>query len=525
MSTSTITARPLTFVATQEKAVESSGALYGWVFPLLGVLSLAGSCILSSLRPRQVVDEVYTHVEVGDPSFFHLLRTVPHLGGGGMPLFYMTAWPWARVFGFSDLSLRLYSSAAICLSFLLLVAILRRRFTAGAAFLGVAFGFFSSLMVYDENGQGRAYGLYLLLGVAAIAQWLRVAELPRPRPRDLALLALSQAGLVLGHVLGLIYAGLLLAALLVFDFVQRRRFRPVVYLSLVAGWLALIPWIPAILASMAAGRPRGWIPMPTFAGLLEGLSCWVFTGLYWPELKHAPAALGLAWAGSLGCVAALTIAGLRALRMPRGRAVLMLGLALTLAPALFFVISRLAQPIFVPRYMILTAAGVAILCAWWAEQSRITAGVAGRVLSVVFLLLPVGMTLARKDHPIDIAAIERTAAGRPVVCDWAQDFLIVTRYSSDSAMAQYPLDWEGALHGPANAATDYHLMQNYRQQGYLAANLPDVAEVVSRPSFLLLDNADTNWFRLRIENNPRFTWKVLAQLDPEHRILEVEQKP
>ncbi len=39
------------------------------------------------------------------------------------------------------------------------------------------------------------------------------------------------------------------------------------YLFYAAGWLALLVWLPAIRASMAAGKPHGWIAMPTFTDL------------------------------------------------------------------------------------------------------------------------------------------------------------------------------------------------------------------------------------------------------------------
>ena len=38
-------------------------------------------------------------------------------------------------------------------------------------------------------------------------------------------------------------------------------------LAYVAGWLALLIWIPAIRSSMAAGKPHGWMDMPTLTDL------------------------------------------------------------------------------------------------------------------------------------------------------------------------------------------------------------------------------------------------------------------
>ena len=78
---------------------------------------------------------------------------------------------------------------------------------------------------------------------------------------------LAQAALVLSHVLGILYGALVLLALILFD-AGKRRFRVRVYLFQAAGWLALLVWLPAIRASIAAGKPHGWIPMPVIRDVL-----------------------------------------------------------------------------------------------------------------------------------------------------------------------------------------------------------------------------------------------------------------
>jgi hypothetical protein len=510
----------------QPHAVQERAVLFRWTLPLLGVFSLLASCVISSSRRQLSGDEVFTHLEIGDPSLLHLFRAVPHLGGGGMPLFYLTAWNWEHLCGASDLSLRFYSSVAVCAAFLLLLTILRRRCGDRAAFLGVAFGLFSSLMVVEQNAEARAYGLYLLLFVVAIRQWLRIAETQRPAARDLALLFLTQAGLVLGHVLGLIYAGLLLLALIAVDAGQR-RFRPRVYLCCMAGWLALVPWVPAILASMAVGRPHGWIPMPGFGSFIAGLSCWLFTGLYWPALRNLPLGLGAAWLCGFTCVAGLVAAAVAALRIGPSsrRPMLLLGLTLVLAPIFFFLLSKVAQPVFLPRYMIPSAAGVAILCACWAQESTIGKGSGGGNLGMVLVALPMVTAALLRPDLLNVARVDQIAAGRPVVCDYNRDFNVLWRYTTHPTRVQYVLDWPAALRGPRASVTDFHLMQNYRRAGYLAGNVRDVSEVLHRPSFLLLDNSETNWFHLEIENDPRFSWKTLDQLDDQRRIVEVDRNP
>lgn len=522
MSTLLAVGEPAQSAATVE--VTQRSRLFLWIFPALGVCSLITACAIWSLKKQMWADEVFTRTEISDPSLIHLLRALPRLGGGGMPLFSLTAWPWAHVFGLSDCVLRLYSSAGICGAFLVLVAALRRQFTMRASFLGVAFGIFACMPLMEQNAEARAYGLYLLLCALAIAQWLRIAQTERSSRRELALLLLTQAALVLGHVLALVYAGLMLAALVAAD-VWQRRFRLRVYLCCAAGWLALAPWIPAIRASMAVGKPRGWILAPNLGDLVMGASLWLFSGIYYPLAKGHSAGLVIGWAMAIFCVAALLWAGIRRLRSaPQQRPVFLLGIALTLAPLLFFLVSRLSTPIFVARYMVPSALGVALLAVGWAERSRAVAGKTGTVLAAAIVLLPVLTAALAKPLFLNVAEIDRIAAGRPVICQGVRDFTVMERYSAHPASVQYPLDWAAAVSGPGIEIGGYHLLQNYRQEGYLTANVRDGAEILRQPSFLLLDDGNAHWFSAAIEHNPQWTWTVLTQVDQDHRLIEVDQK-
>ncbi len=520
---STLLIAPKKFQPRAPRALAArESPLFRWIFPFLGVASLLGSCILWSLRKPMWGDEVFTVTELRDPSLMHLLHAVPRLGGGGMPLFYLTAWPWAHIFGFSDVSLRLYSSAGVCGAFLVLFAALRRRFNAPGAFLGVAFGLCASLIVLDQNSEARGYGLYLLLCALVIEQALRIAETVCPSASALTLLALTQAGLVLGHILGLVYAGFILLALVAAD-LYRRRLRARVYLACTAGWLALVPWIPAIRASAAVGQPHGWIAMPTLPDLGASLSFWLFTGLYW-QLPHVPAGIIVAgWFCATACVLALVVGSMRRLRTdaPEESAVYFLGFALVLGPVAFFVLSHVAAPIFLPRYMIPSALGIAILAASWA-RNRSGKGIAG--LSAAVLLLPLATALLAHPDGLDVARVDGIAAGHTIVCDSLKDFLVMTRYSALPARVEYPLD-EAAANTVPGADADFRLMTNYRREGYLAANLPDGSQILGRRSFLLLDNGDAAWFHAAIENNPRLSWKTIAQIDSARRLIGVEQEP
>lgn len=497
---------------------EPAGALYRWVFPALGVVSLVASCVMWSLKRPMWGDEVFSWVELGDRSLGHLLHAVVRLGGAGMPLYYLTAWPWAHVFGRSDLSLRLYACAGMCGGFLVLCGAMRRLCGASAAFLGTGFGMFASLLVVEQNCEARDYGLYVLLASLAVAQILKAAETERLSRRQLGVLALSQAGLAIGHVLGLIYCGLLLGALVAAD-VWQGRFRTRVYLWCMAGWLVLAPWIPAIQASMAVGRPHGWNPMPGVGDLLVGCSLWLFAGLYWQAARGSTGVLVAGWLAAVVCLGLLAGAGIRRARIERERRpAVLVALVLVGAPLVFFVVSHAVSPIFVPRYMLPSALGVAVLATLWAERSAAAKGRSAAALSCVVLLLPLGAALLARPEALNVARVKALANGQPVVCDSLKDFLVMTRYGG---RVEYPMDPKAVLTAPGTD-TDLRLMENYRREGYFPGQLVDAKTILAEPRFLVLDN-QAEWFRFEVEKSPEFRWRVIAPVDAIRRLIEVER--
>ena len=145
-----------------------------------------------------------------------------------MPLFYTTAWIWAKTFGSGALSLRLYSCLAFCGAFVVLWRTVRRAYGIRATAVGLLMVWGTSALILDLNAEARFYGLYTLMVAIAILFYVRLAEQENPGPILLAGAMLSQAGLVLSHILGIIYGTLILLALVLFD-ASKRRFRGKVY--------------------------------------------------------------------------------------------------------------------------------------------------------------------------------------------------------------------------------------------------------------------------------------------------------
>jgi hypothetical protein len=533
------------------------------------VLSLLTSCILWSAHKQAWMDEIFTWKEVSDRSLWHLYYAIQHGADGGQPFFYTTAWLWAKAFGTGVLTLRLYSSVAMCGALLLTWTTIRRFYGLWATAFGVLAFWGTSGLLLNQNVEARFYGLYMLAVAATVDLFARLVMGRAPSHWLLVLTAFSQAALVLTHVLGLIYSGLILLALILFD-AAKDRLRWKVYLIYAAGWLALLIWIPAIRSSMAAGKPHGWIVMPTVTDLRTG---YLFDdSLQWLRLfkRHSLEAgfqivHRLTEAAIYVPIAVVFLFGLRKIARsgwrvishPRG-ALLLLAYLLISVPAILFLLSHLITPVFVPRYFLPSGIGLAIVLTACADAlgadreiytrpgARLVwpAAVSLLVIWPVLTVLAVGPISLSWDY-LDIQQVEQAVpSGVPVVAGWQEDFVKLMRFSHNpEARYYYLLDWPGALIGPRAFVLDYHLMQAYRSNGYYAQNIQDSQSFLcAHPDFVVLDspNASTldarndnsddmrrpNWFDVNIRTSPEFEWKILAssQTEVKRKLIAVHRK-
>jgi hypothetical protein len=520
------------------------------------VISLLTSCILWSAHKQAWMDEIFTWKEVSDRSLWHLYSAVQHGADGGQPLFYTTAWLWAKAFGNGVLTLRLYSSVAICGALLVTWTAIRRFYGVWATAFGVLAFWGTSFVLLEQNVEARFYGLYMLAVAFTVDLYTRFVTRPVPSRVLLVLAFLSQAALVLTHVLGLIYSGLILLALFLFD-AAKGRLRWKLYLVYAAGWLALLIWIPAIRASMAAGKPHGWIAMPTVTDLR---TAYLFAdSLPWLRLfKRHSLEVGfqivsraaefviyvpLALVFLLG-VRKILRSGWRAISDPKG-ALLLLAYVLLSAPVVLFLLSHLITPVFVARYFLPSGIGLAIVLtasadalgsdrdthAPWTTRVTWVAIVLFLMISPVLTVMAVGPINLSWSY-LDVQRLEQSLPPNvPVVAAWQQDFVKFMRYSNNPNVQYYfLLDWPAALVGPRAFVLDYHLMQAYRDNGYYSKYIQDShGFLCSHPDFVVLDapNANTleahndnspdmkrpNWFDVNIRTTPRFEWMVIASFE------------
>ena len=507
------------------------------------VLSLVIACVVCSLHKQAWTDEVFTWRELSDPSLWHLYYAVQHGADGGMPLFYTTAWLWARAFGTAVLTLRMYSCVAMCAALVVTWRTLRRFYGTWATAFGILTFWGTSGLVLDENAEARFYGLFLLTVALALNISIRLMVQPAPKLRLLVLSLVSQSALVLSHVLGILYGGLILLGLILSDAAQR-RFRPRIYLFHAAGWLALLVWLPSIRASMAVGKPHGWIGKPELAYLFPAylfapFEQWFLLlerhsgGARWRMVHH------VAEFAMLIALAVILLLGLRKLLAAEqrtspdpGSALLLIGYLLLSAPLILFVVSYLVTPIFLARYMLPSGIGLAIVLADFADargsdspaSSRLVWVVAASFLAILPMLSSLVMPPLRSSKQfLDVQRLDHTVPENiAVVTDWADDFAKLMRYPrSPHSNYYFLLDWSAALAGPKPDVTSYHLLSSNRDVGYYARSIQDSdAFLCSHTDFLVLDthligqDADgPTWFDQRVREAPEFTWRKLDSFD------------
>lgn len=507
------------------------------------LVSLVLSCVLWSMHKQAWGDEIFTWREVNDPSLLHLYYAVRHGVDGGMPIFYATVWPWARAFGTADLTLRLYSCAAMCAAFLVTWKTIRRFYGIWATAFGVLTFWGTSDLLLEQNAEARFYGLFMLAVAIAVNIYMRLVVQPAPKLKLLVLSLLSQAGLVLTHVLGIIYGGLILLGLILSDGVKR-RFRPRVYLFHAAGWMALLVWVPGIRTSMATGKPHGWIALPKIKDLF---GTYFFLDSYqWFQLigrhSHGSVSRIIQYAAEFAILLALAVIfllGLRKLMAPRPRtspdskdALLVVAYLLLSAPVILFVVSYLITPIFVARYLLPSGIGLAIVLADFADAHGSDSQTSSRLVwGAVALFLAISPVLTALAMPplhsswrfLDVQRLDQTVPpNTAVVADWVDDFAKLMRYShSPQTHYYFLLDWPTALTGPRASVPDYHLMSSYRDAGYFSQSIQDnEAFLCSHTGFFVLDTRlpgqdaeGPTWFEQTIRNMPQFEWKILDSFD------------
>jgi hypothetical protein len=348
---------------SQFEKIRPTPNLASWILPAALATVVIARCAVESGKRLMWADEFLTWYPVSAP-FHSMLAASTDQINSAPPLYFILAWCWTALFGMSALTLRLFSAAAIAAAILVMYAVLRRNFGAFAAAAALAVSLLNPELLY-QSSQARFHALVVVEVAIAVVTYQRILETYQPSIRSLMMNAAIHACMVMTDYTGFFYSGAIFCATALSCFLCRKS--PVrACLSVFAGWLVFIPWIPTFLKHYQLGKPTFWIPTPNLESLLSTFKGYLQGGF--PLFAGGLAAIALVGAVLAifgGDAASLLRRSLQVLRR-REVPLLTVGLAIFSVPVAIYIVS--VRPngisIYLPRYMVPGALGEAILCAY-----------------------------------------------------------------------------------------------------------------------------------------------------------------
>ena len=484
-----------------------------WAVPASATLVLAAACKLTSEKYPLWQDEILTRILLGSHNFGHMIRAVADGIDSSPPLYWCVMWFWTRLFGLSEFNLRLFSSLAVSAAFFALWTLCRRVAGFWPATLAVVVCFFLNAQIFLHATQCRNYPLFLALTAIVLLQIQRIGRKAQVAVWDILLLSGSVGMLVLTHLFGFLFSGILFLAIIVSD-LAGRRFRPLCYLAIPAGWLAFVPWIPAFLQQMKIGEPRFWIVKPPASVLWDPAS-------YLFGLPFAVVASALI----LGAAALLADRKLGLGKAPRAVScladpILLAGVLLvTIVPLLSWTVSEFVKPIWFDRYQLPALLGWGMILAYLAAyiigvfgelarrrapaatHFRLLGGAAGTLVVVLCFMRFYQRAVDFHDYRGVVGT--QAARDRPTATQSSNYFLYMTYYQS-KVDVYFVLDWPSALKSPSPGyVTDYNIISALKRN-YPEYKVLQASEFLSKfDRFYFWDTGRSAWVQDLVAADPR----------------------
>lgn len=507
-----------------------------YIVPLFACTVLLASCIIVSNKKFFWNDEMLSFFLIDDRSLLHMFSAWGDKFNQAPPLYFVLGWLWAKVFGSSDLSLRLFSSVTLCIAFTLVWLTLRRTYHFWAVGLGTLAVFCLSELVLYHNVEVRMYGLFAAICALGVFLFDAMNRQEHCSQRILIANCFTHAAIVLTHLYGVFYSGAILISFVLVDRALT-RFRPRVYLSLLAGWLFLVPLIPTIVEQ--SNNAAKWFSVPSRSRFFNYL---LFSSLS----LHIIIAF---------CIAAAFLRVIEAFYKDHDKAskdnfyriseawLFVLAAAFLAVPFLALLISTTVKPILNDRYLIPT-----ITVSWSILLTYLT--------SLLFpeIALEKGKTKVRKlmfnsrnlllstlallilIYPINHARKWREYTSRPgandlsfgyvnlpIAMEAGHDFLPRLRYAANPERYFHIRDWETAVKNTTSsyATGDYvHLEALSRQYSFIQS-VQSQAFLSQHDRFLVLNENDQKWFESRIKNDTAYNITSLGTTEGELDSLEM----
>ncbi len=395
---------------------------------LLSLIALYALCLAAWLSSHNlmVLDEFFAWNLLSDPSFHHALGSWNAGADSGGILYYILLWPLVQLSQGSVLVARLFSAACYLLAAFVWWRALSRFLDPWSAALGVLLVWLSTGLLLVYIAQVRFYTPLLLFAALAVWATLRSSEENLPRPRAALLVFSAHAGLVLIHMLGILYSALIIAASLLCTRPRRRSL--LIAAACLASWLTLLPCRTAIRNGSANATSQA---IPVLRDVLR----------FHLKSSASPPVLVIALLGALWLLRDL-LSQMRLGQPRRDLAVRgpVLCLAFGAIPFSLYGISHLGRPLGQTRYTLPYSLCLCTLCAHAFARLRTTRSRRlAQAISPACLVLILGLhTRAVKTLPpgpsLELGELQQLAAGKPVVVADEQTFFQLQYYRSNPGL-------------------------------------------------------------------------------------------
>lgn len=547
-----------------------------YIVPALAVTALLTSCIIIAYKKLFWNDELYSYYFLSDPSFTHMLSAFHDKINNTPPLYFLLGWLWARVFGSSELSLRLFSSLGMCLACIIVWIVLRRTYSFWSTSIGVLSIFCTSSIILSQNAEARMYGLFLSLCSLAFFLYDSINRNSNNHWTTLISNACVHAAIVHTHLFGIFYSGAVTCS-----FIARDKcfnsLKPKVYYSIVVGWFTIILYIPSFINQSDAGNPRTWIPIPSVRDLIDVLSFSLFSfqGVTVGSLTKFLILLLIAFVSGWRIFNYKNHIASTQSEQQSGKKVkaeiscLLFAYSFLVVPIFIWVISRTIKPIFWDRYLIPSVLSWSILFAHLSSKIIFNFISSQRTkinflsnlsliqrksikstfligLTAVLLVQPIRYARSVQVEPI--VGLNDNKYGYkelPIAMQFSHDFVKRFHYSPEKDRYFFILDWQVAL----DSSSGLFPPQEYKHMDALKRRYPKLFKdniiesekfLSTYSRFLVLTDMDytrqctlekklknghcSRWFAIRLMNNPSYKVTSLGDIDNRRLFLVENQK-
>lgn len=273
------------------------------------------------------------------------------------------------------------------------------------------------------------------------------------------------------------------------------------YASSLSGWVLFVPFIPAFKKVVELSDPHFWIPTPAFTDLLN---------LY--TLEHKSFVVFLAILLVVFLLRKCTKE--KNTRLRTDTPILFFGILFLLFPIAIWIYSQFFTSLFWPRYLIIfelgfTVAFAAIIARILPAEQQLRTFQKIIIACSIFVVMclpfsgfitiakePVATGMADSSLPSDI----------PLVTINARSHTTRFYYNPLNKDYYYVLDWEYARRNERYGAA----VQDFRTMSSMKRHFPD-QNIMNYEDFLrtfktFVVYKSTDWFNLRIRNNPQYSF-------------------